>query len=77
MAEQYVENVLLRKTIETEVVPTPLVAVEDLGSAYEFEGILTLRRVVTNTNDVDGEDGTTTYEYVFDINSIDKLQKEV
>lgn len=76
MSEQYIENILIRRISTYETEPQPIVKVSDLGGNYEFRGIIQLKRIRTTENNCDAEDAFSGYEYVFDVQSVSKFQKQ-
>ena len=76
MSEQFIENVLLRRITESDEAPAVIATSDDLGSSYEFRGIIQLKRLCNNLNETDIEDATNRVEYVFDITSVNKFQKQ-
>lgn len=79
MSVQYTEQVFLRNITEHIEPPAPMVTSDDLNAQFEFEGIVKLTRILNSGSEeifVDSSEEAHKREYVFDIISIDRLQKE-
>ena len=77
MADSFEENILVRKSTVYGEEPTPIAEFTDLDEDFEFEGIVRLKRILNTESKASGEDKLSGYEYVFEVISITKLQKEV
>ena len=71
MAENYIEKIIIRQDSRPEV-QTPTFDDIDIDELYEFEATLTLKQIIKSVRNKDHNN----HDYVFHINSIDKLQKE-
>jgi hypothetical protein len=76
MAEQHNEQILIRRISNYGEEPTPIVTPSDLGSNYEIRGVVQLKRVRTAEVQSDSEDKCADYEYVFDVVSVGKFEKQ-
>ncbi len=71
MAEQYVETVIIRQDNRPEV-STPSFADTDVDSTFEFEGTLKLVQILKSVQNAQHN----RHDYVFKIETIDKMQIE-
>ena len=71
MAENYIEKIIIRQDSRPEV-QTPTFTDDDIDELYEFEGKLYLRQIVKSVRNKSHN----SHDYVFHVNSIDKLKKE-
>ena len=72
MAEEYIETILIRQDHRPEV-ETPTFADTDVDGIYEFEGKIRLKQISKVVQNAIHN----RHDYVFEIVSIDKIQKEV
>lgn len=76
MAEQYTEQILIRRILNYDEAPNPIVDSADLGENYEFRGIIQLKRICNNDINSDTSDKCIGIEYVFDVVSVNKFDKQ-
>jgi len=71
MAEEYVESIIMRKDNQPEVT-TPSFADDDCDATFEFEGKVKLVQILKSVQNATHN----RHDYVFQIVSVDKMQKE-
>ena len=69
--EEYIESIIIRKDNQPEVT-TPTFADEDVDAIFEFEGKIKLTSIQKSIQNASHNRHT----YVFEISSINKMQKE-
>jgi len=72
MAEEYVESIIMRKDCQECHTGDPMFVDDDCDITFEFEGKIKL----TSINKVVQNATHNKHDYVFQIVSIDKIQKE-
>ena len=71
MVEKYVESILIRQD-NRPATETPLIEDDDCDALFEFEGVIQLKQVLKSVTNATHNRN----DYVFEVVSIDKLQKE-
>lgn len=71
MAEQYVESIFIRQDNRPET-DTPMLEDDDCDAVFEFEGTIVLKQILKSVTNATRN----RHDYVFQIVSIGKLQKE-
>ena len=69
--EKYVESILIRQDNRPET-ETPLLNDDDCDALFEFEGVVKLKQILKSVTNATHN----RQDYVFELVSIDKLQKE-
>ena len=70
MAEEYIESIIMRQDNRPEST-TPMLEDDDCDALFEFEGVVKLKQILKSVqNAVHNR-----HDYVFEIVSIDKLEK--
>ena len=69
--EKFIESIIIRKDNQPEI-DTPTFVDDDCGAVFEFEGKIQLKSIQKSIQNATHN----RHDYVFEILSIDKMQKE-
>jgi len=70
MAEEYIESILIRQDNRPEAT-VPMLEDDDCDALFEFEGVIRLKQILKSVQNATHN----RHDYVFEIVSIDKLEK--